>query len=151
MAELPTVDPTATGQDAQLKVAGKEVAVTNVSWTRDVSTNDVQLSDSLNATHVTTGLRYNGSFEYEGRDFELTNALLQQNEGGDATERQKNEPIETTLTVTETPGVNSDQDGSFVYTFTNVKVSSQSRDLPADGSASTTWDFVADNLQVSNP
>ncbi len=150
MAKDPTVDPTATGQDAQLKVAGKEVAVTNVSWTRDVSTNDIQLSDSLNPTHVTTGLRYNGSFEYDGRDFELTNALLQQNEGGGSNERQKNEPIETKLTVEETPGVNSEKSGTYVYDFTNVKISSQSRDLPSDGSASTTWDFVADDLSVSS-
>jgi hypothetical protein len=147
MPEGPTVDPTATGQDAQLKVAGKEVAVTNVSWTRDVSTNDIQLSDSLNPTHVTTGLRYNGSFEYDGRDYELTNALLRRTSSGEA---QKNEPIETTLTVTEKPGVNSSKSGEFTYTFTNVKVSSQSRDLPADGSASTTWDFVADDLSVSS-
>jgi hypothetical protein len=148
------IDKTATGQDAVVKLNTEssdppEIVVSNVSWTRDVNTNDVQLNDSMNPTHVTTGLRYSGSFEYDGRDYDLNSELLL-SEGTDQLEA--NHPVQgNTLTVTERPQPKSDDSNEkYVYTFTNVKITSQSRDMPSDGSSSTSWDWVAESLDVSS-
>jgi|APHM01.1.fsa_nt_gi hypothetical protein len=148
------IDKTATGQDAVVKLNtdasnSPEIVVSNVSWTRDVNTNDVQLNDSMNPTHVTTGLRYSGSFEYDGRDFDLNSELLL----SDATEQlEANHPVQgNTLTVTERPQPKSDDSSEkYIYTFKNVKITSQSRDMPSDGSSSTSWDWIAEDLSVTS-
>lgn len=139
-------DERVTGQDAVLKFGNKEINITNVSWTRDVNTTDVQHNDDLNPKILTTGLRYSGSFEYNGRNYEVMNDLLVPEEDG---VYDKNEPRRGTLTVTE---YEEDPDGGggqqYIYTFKNVIVTSQQRDLPADDAASTSWDFEAENVDV---
>lgn len=140
-------DEEVTAQDATLKFGSEktEIPISNVSWNRDVNTDDVQHNDSLNPTKVITGLRYNGSFEYDGRNFEVQNLLLRAKES--ARGHQKNSPIKGTLTVTESVV----EDGSttqYVYSFKGVTVTSQNRDLPADGVASTSWDWEAEDVTV---
>jgi hypothetical protein len=140
-------DEEVTAQDATLKFGSEkvEIPIANVSWNREVNTDDVQHNDSLNPTKVVTGLRYNGSFEYEGRNFEIQNILLRAKESANG--RQKNTPIKGTLTVTESVV----EDGSttqYVYTFKGVTVTSQGRDLPSDGVASTSWDWEAEDVTV---
>jgi hypothetical protein len=147
------VDDTATGQDAQLKIEGtsdgsvREIAVTNVSWDREANMTDVQYNTSRSPRQVTTGLRYSGSFEYDGRDYTIQNEFLlnEETEAG----IEKNRPREgITLVVTEEPDVNPGQ--KYVYKFTDVKVTGQSRDMPSDDVSSTSWDFVAENLSLSS-
>lgn len=141
-----------TGQDATLKfgTSKTEIPVSNVSWNREVNTDDVQHNDSLNPTKVITGLRYNGSFEYDGRNYEIQNLLLRAKESsrGD----QKNTPVKGTLTVTEKDIVSTEQgEGTtkFVYTFKGVTITSQGRELPSDGVASTSWDWEAEDVSVT--
>jgi len=144
------VDDTATGQDAQLKIEGtgdgssREIAVTNVSWDREANMTDVQYNTSRSPRQVTTGLRYSGSFEYDGRDYTIQNKFLLNEESNGL---EKNRPTEgITLVVTEEPDIDPSQ--KYVYKFTDVKVTGQSRDLPSDDVASTSWDFIAENLTL---
>jgi len=140
-----------TGQDATLKFGSEktEIPVSNVSWNREVNTDDVQHNDGLGPTKVVTGLRYNGSFEYEGRNYDVQNLLLRAKES--ARGRQKNSPVKGTLSVTETDIAETGQgEGTtnFIYTFKGVIITSQNRDLPSDGVASTSWDWEAEDVTV---
>jgi hypothetical protein len=137
-------DRNVTGRDATLKVGTTEVPISNVSFDREVDTTDVQLNDSLKPTHVVTGLRFSGSFEYDGSNTTLEEILFSEN-ATDAREAQA--PIEqATLTVTEELDA-----GKRTYTFKNVIVTSQSRDLPSDDVMSTSYDFIAEDLTVTRP
>lgn len=140
-----TLDERVTGQEAVLKWGQKEIPITNVSWTRDANTSEVQHNDDLEAKILITGLRYSGSFEYSGRNWDLMNELVSQTETASVS---KNEPIRGTLSVTETQ-VEGDENATYIYTFRGVVVTSQSRDVPADDAASTTWDFSAESMHVS--
>lgn len=144
------IDETVTGQDATAKWGSTEFAVSTVSWNRNINTSEVQHNDDLNAKILTTGLRYDGSFEYSGRNWDLMNALVHQKEGPT---HQANEPETGTLTVMETVESEND-DGSvstekYMYTFTGVVVTGQSRDLPADDASSSSWDWQAEKMSVT--
>jgi hypothetical protein len=143
-----------TGQDATLKFGSEktEIPVSNVSWNREVNTDDVQHNDGLGPTKVVTGLRYNGSFEYEGRNYDVQNLLLRAKEDSSgATRGQKNSPIKGTLSVSEKDIVETGQGEAtteFLYTFKGVIITSQNRDIPSDGVASTSWDWEAEDVTV---
>lgn len=135
-----------TGDDAIIKIpSGNEIAVSNVSWDRDVNTTEVQHNDSLKPTVAVTGLRYSGSFEYNGKNESLRNKLW----------RDDGRPVRVTMTIREEPGETNEGIGTTAespatrtYTFENVIVTGESRDVPSDDVASTSWDFVAENLEV---
>lgn len=138
-------DERVTGQEATLKWGDSEIPITNVSWSRDVDTSEVQHNDTLNPKILVTGLSYSGSFEYTGRQWDVMNDLVYQEESG---VHSRGEPQRGTLTVKETKEDNGDII-NFLYTFKGVIVTSQSRDLPADDSASSSWDFSAEDMHVS--
>lgn len=135
-----------TGEDAIIKIPnGNAIAVSNVSWDRDVNTTEVQHNDSLNPTVAVTGLRYSGSFDYDGKNENLRQKLW----------RDDGRPKRVTMTVKEesgevdnTAGTTSSA-GSRTFTFENVIVTGMSRDVPSDDVASTSWDFVAENVSVN--
>ncbi len=150
------VDDTATGQDARITIEDpntdatvREIAVTNVSWDRETNMTDVQYNTSRSPRQVVTGLRYSGSFEYDGRDYTIQNQFLlkEETEG-----LEKNRPVEeVVLKVEETPDIpEGTASEKYVYKFTDVKVTGQSRDMPSDDVSSTSWDFVAENLDVDS-
>lgn len=134
-----------TGQEAILKWGDREVAVTNVSWSREVDTTEVQHNDTLNPKIMVTALRYSGSFEYDGRNFDLMNDLIYPENQGI---HQENEPQRGTLSVTEVAEDDEGNETQYIYTFQNVIVTSQDRDLPADDSASSSWDWSAEDMYV---
>lgn len=130
-------DPRHTGNDAVIKVPdGNEIAVSNISWDRDVNTTEVQ-QGGLNPAIAITGLRYSGTFEYDGKNEDLRDQLW----------KEDGTPVRFTMTVKETPGDLGT--GTRTFTFTNVMVTGMSRDLPSDDVASTSWDFVAEDLNVT--
>ena len=134
-----------TGQEAVLKWGDKEVAVTNVSWSREVDTTEVQHNDTLNPKILVTGLRFSGSFEYSGRNFDLQNALIHTQ---NTVTKQEGEPQRGTLAVEE---LSEDEDGNevrYIYTFEDVVVTDQSRDMPSDDSSTTSWDWSAEDMRV---
>jgi len=135
-------DRNVTGRDASLKIGTTEVPISNVSFDREVNTTDVQLNDSLKPTHVVTGLRYSGSFEFDGANKALEEILFSENADES---REAGAPIEQgTLTVKEDL-----EDGDRTYTFKNVIVTTQSADVPSDDVRSTSYDWIAEDLSVS--
>lgn len=126
-----------TGNDAIISIPnGNDIPVSNVSWDQDVNTTEVQHSDSLKPAIAITGLRYSGSFEYDGKNEDLRQQLWQDD----------GQPERVTMTVREEAGEGST--GSRTFTFSNVIVTGMSRDVPADDVTSTSWDFVAEDLNV---
>lgn len=137
-----------TGHDAKLKWdAGDgftEVPVTNVSWDREHTNNDVQHNGSLTPTMTTTGIRYSGSFEYNGQNPDILTDLIV-GEG----EARAGSGVRGTLTIRE---FNHDSgEKNVVYTFLRVKINNISRDLPSDDSSSTTVDWDAEGMEIVEP
>lgn len=128
------------GTDAVLKLSGShEISVSNVSWDREVNTDEIQLNDSLKPTITTTGLRFSGSFEYEGTNNKLQTAIFSD---GTAT-AERGEPNRFgTLVYKE----NYADGTSRKFTFRRVMITSMSRDAPSDGIVSASFDFVAEDL-----
>lgn len=137
-----------TGADALVKIGEQQVPVTNVSWDREVETTEVQHTQanekrsSLEASIAVSGLRYSGSFEYDGKNEAVRSLFF----------RDSGEPKRFNMTVKEesdrTDNSRSLSGSSRTYTFTNGMVSSVSRDVPADDVGSTSVDFVAEAMNV---
>lgn len=141
-------DPYQTGQEAILKIGGQEFAITNVSYTKDVDTNEVQMNDSLTPRIAVTGLTFSGSFEHSGHNTELRKATeYTKAEVGDGTGRQVHEAMEPkrgTITINE-----HKSDGTMrSTTFEGVLVTSRSKDIPSDDSTSVTYDWVAESMSI---
>lgn len=139
-----------TGQQAVLKFdngAGglQEIPINNVSWSRDVSTTEVQDNQGLTPVIATTGLRFSGSFEYSGQNESAVDELF--NHGSAKGAVEANEPTRGTLVVREE---NREGDSQVRYKFKDAMVTGQSRDYPADDIASTSFDFVAEDLAVKD-
>jgi len=141
-----------TGADARLKInpddpaAGDigefEVTVTNVTWTRDYTFEEIQHNGSLEATLSTSEIRYNGSFEYEGQNPDVIDTLMH-SETGQIIDR--NRPVRFTLTVKEY----DHDDGETVnatITFERVLITSNDRDLTPGDVSSTTFDWEAETM-----
>lgn len=151
----PEHTPRVTGQDAIIKVPNAdsdEIAVTNVSFDIEVNTSDVQTNQGLKPDIVTTGLRYSGSFEYDGEQDKIRGKLFYTaSEAGDGIEA--GEPKRVTMTVKEQPSDGeSGSSGNLPRTWTleNVVITGMSRDIPGDDVASTSWDFEAEDAYVSS-
>lgn len=140
-----TGDPYQTGQHAIFKVGGQEFAVTNVSYTKDVNTNDVQMNDSLWPRNAITGLRASGSFEHDGHNEQLRRATEYSEGGGDV---EVGEPKRGTLTIVE-EGSREEGGTAHTRTFEGVLVESRSKDLPADDSTSVTYDWIGESMSMS--
>lgn len=141
---MATGDERHTGADAIISIPnGNDIPVSNVSWDQDVNTTEVQHTgiggggNPLKAAIAITGLRYSGSFEYDGKNEDLRQQLWED----DGTPRY------VTMTVREEPGDGSTT--SRTFTFENVVVTGMSRDVPSDDVSSTSWDFAAENLTIN--
>lgn len=142
-----------TGQDAKLTFktdAGSgdsaskyEIPISNVSWSRDVGTSNVNNNNGLKATKVLTDIDFSGSFEYSGQNWDALNAFMFGTQVG---EHESSEPARGTMTVTE-----EDKSGDkFLYTFKRVIVTSESRDVPSDGASSTSFDWEAEDMVLKH-
>jgi hypothetical protein len=137
-----------TGNDAVIKIpSGNEIEVTNVTWDRTVNSTETQHNNSLKPTNVTTGLRFSGSFEYEGVNEELRQQLWYTE--GDPF-HEAGEPKKVTMTVKELPNEPGQQGLPRTVTFTGVEVDTETRDLPSDDVSSTSFDFTAEDISVSS-
>lgn len=138
-----------TGQDAIIKAPeGNEIAVSSVSFDIDVNTTDVQTDRSMRADIVTTGLRYSGSFEYDGSQDTIRGNLFYSADDTAVSEgdKQAGEPKRVNMTVKEE---NDASDSGFrKWSLENIVVTGMSRDIPADDVASTSWDFEAEDVYV---
>lgn len=159
MAKKTTLSPTErhTGQDAKLKFktsAGSEkktktyeITVSNVDWSRSTGTTDVQHNDGLTAVKALTDIRFSGSFEYSGQNFDAINAFVHGNSTGKKDGKTEiGEPARGTLTVKETDPENTST--SYIYTFKNCVVTDTSRSNPSDDSSTTSMDWEAERMLV---
>lgn len=140
-----------TGQEAILKVGGHELPISNVSWSRDVNTTDVQLNDSLKPAIAITGLRYTGSFDYDGKNERFRKIVWEEGSNGNP---ERGEPVRfATLTIREEvshdASLGAEGDEPRTYTFDGVIITGESRDIPADDVSSTSYDWAAEDVSVT--
>lgn len=127
-----------TGVDVTLELPGGDtVPVTNVSFSEEAETSEVQFNNSYSQNIAVTGVTYSGSFEIAGRNNSLRDTLW-----GETTE---NEELNTTLPSYLSSMTIIDGDGQ-AYVFTNVLVTSHSKDSPADDRTTESYDFSAERL-----
>ena len=139
-----------TGADALIKFDDgedgyKEFPVTNVDWTRDYDMADIQHNGSLKPTLSTTGIRYDGSFEYEGQNPE---ALQTFSITGEDAGIERDRPVRGTLTIKEFNHDDQDEEVQTI-TFKRVLITNTNRDLPSDDVSSTSWDWEAEDMTVA--
>lgn len=136
-----------TGTDVTLQVAGDdtEYDVTNVSFSQEADTSEVQFNNSYTQDIAVTGVTYSGSFEHSGRNHNLYDSLYEEGSDVDNTERFGNTSMPSHIaSITIIDG--NDRE----YTFSNVLITSQSKDAPADDRVTQSYDFNAEKLVVSD-
>lgn len=128
-------DPKEVGPNASLEVAGGgEVPVSNVSFSEEANTSEVQYTDSFSQSIAVTGVSYSGSFEIPG------NANTVRAFGWDEPSSGTSTPNYIgTITIT---------DSNTSYTFHNVLLNSHSKDIPSDDRTTQSFDFMAERLTV---
>lgn len=128
-----------TGVDVTLEIpGGNEVPVTNVSFSEEAETSEVQFNNSYAQDIAVTGVTYSGSFEIAGRDNSLRDALWEDSPTGDVSTQ-----------VPSYIGSMSIIDGEgTAYTFENVLITSHSKDAPADDRTTESYDFTAERLNI---
>lgn len=133
-----------TGVDVKLQIGGDadEIPVTNVSFSEEADTSEVQFNNSYTDNIAVTGVSYSGSFEVAGRNNDLRDKVWSGETSGEA--------FSTAL-----PGYLSSMtivDGSGrSYSFSNVLVTSHSKDAPADDRVTESYDFMAEKLVIESP
>ena len=129
-----------------------EIPVENIDWNRSFDTNDVQHNGSLAPTLTTTGVRFDGSFEYTGQNPDLMELMARANTSAGP---RKHRPIRGTLTLIEHnhDGLSGQGDTAAreqKITFSRVLITDVSRDYPSDDSTSVTVDWEAEDMTQSN-
>lgn len=129
-------DTKETGVDVTLEVpGGEEVPVTNVSFTEEAETSEVQFNTSYSQDIAVTGVSYSGSFEITGRNNGLRSSVWEDGEDTTVPTYLSN------ITIVDGEGTS--------YTFSNVLITSHSKDAPADDRTSESYDFEAERLNVT--
>lgn len=128
-----------TGKDTTLNITGDsgvaDVPVTSMSYSLDAETDESQFNTSPHKSIVFTGTSYSGSFEHDGSNVDIQEAV-RDNEG------MPIPPENLTITIKE-----ADRN----VQFTNCYVTSRSKDMPGDGRTSESYDFVAENVTIWKP
>lgn len=135
-------DKKETGVDVTLELpGGDEVPVTNVSFSEEADTSEVQFNNSYSQDIAVTGVTYSGSFEIAGRNNSIRDSLW----GGSSA----NQELDTSLPAYLDAMTIIDGEGQ-AYVFTNVLVTSHSKDAPADDRTTESYDFSAERLVVED-
>lgn len=125
-----------TGVDVTLEVpGGTEVPVTNVSFTEEAETSEVQFNTSYAQDIAVTGVTYSGSFEVAGRNNSLRESVWSEENDNTALPRYL-----SSITI-----IDGDDTS---YTFSNVLITSHEKDSPADDRTTESYDFMAERLNV---
>jgi hypothetical protein len=129
-----------TGVDVTLELPGGDtVPVTNVSYSEEADTSEVQFNNSYSQNIAVTGVTYSGSFEIAGRNNSLRSTLWGESTG--------NEELNTSLPAYLSSITIIDGEGT-AFVFTNVLITSHSKDAPADDRVTESYDFSAERLVV---
>lgn len=117
-----------------------EVPITNVSFSEEAETSEVQFNTGFNQDIAVTGVSYSGSFEMSGRN-EDVRATAWTREGDDSPTSLPR--YIDTMTIRH-------EDGKWSAQFDNVVLNSRSKDMPSDDRTSDSYDFMAERLTYSN-
>lgn len=127
-----------TGVDVTLEVpGGNAVPVTNVSFSEEAETSEVQFNNSYAQDIAVTGVTYSGSFEIAGRDNSLRDALWEDAPAGQSTQVPS---YISSISIIDGEGT--------AYTFENVLITSHEKDAPADDRTTESYDFTAERLNI---
>lgn len=116
---------------------GTEVPVTNVSFSEEAETSEVQYTTGFSKDIAVTGVTYSGSFEISG------NANTQRNEGWQ----------ESGASSTDLPKFTENlviKDANKTHTFVDVLINSHSKDIPSDDRTSHSFDFMAQRKHTAD-
>lgn len=124
------------GENCKLTLqGGSEVPVSNVSFTEEANTSEVQYTDSFAQSIAVTGVTYSGSFEIPGNAKQQRDIAWDDGSGSEGT------------TLPNYIGVMSIEDGEGQsYTFSNVLINSHNKDIPSDDRTTQSFDFMAEEL-----
>lgn len=124
------------GPNCELELPGVGVTpVTNVSFSEEANTSEVQYTDSFAQSIAVTGVTYSGSFDIAGNANSERNALWTDGNGD-----QPSLPNHIDNMVI--------RDDNGAYMFRNVLVNSHSKDIPSDDRTSHSFDFMAEHMTV---
>lgn len=131
-------DSKEVGANCVLEVPqGEELPVSNVSFSEEAETSEVQYTTGFNKDIAVTGVTYSGSFEVPGNANELRNEGWTQASSGET-----NLPKHIDNMVIK--------DSNRTYTFVNVLLNSHSKDIPSDDRTTQSFDFMAQRLHTKS-
>lgn len=114
-----------------------EVPVSNVSFSEEANTSEVQYTDGFNQNIAVTGVSYSGSFEIPGNANDTRTSGWDDGSGDAGTTLPKHIG---TMTIEDGSGTS--------YSFSNVLLNSHSKDIPSDDRTSQSFDFMAETMIV---
>ena len=125
------------GPNCELELPNGTTPVTNVSFSEEANTSEVQYTDSFAQSIAVTGVTYSGSFEIPG------NANFARSDGWeDGGGEQPTLPNHIdSISIIDGEGTE--------YQFKNVLLNSHSKDIPSDDRTTQSFDFMAESLSVN--
>lgn len=125
------------GVDCVLEVPnGEPRPITNVSFSEEAETSEVQFNTGFHTDIAVTGVTYSGSFELSGRNESIRAAAW---DDGSNDEQTTLPEYISTMTIRA-------DDNSWSATFSNVLLNSRSKDMPSDDRTSDSYDFMAEKM-----
>lgn len=125
------------GNDAKILAGTEEFPITSASYSEEADISEVSFNQDLTQTIAVTSVSYSGSFEHNGSNRALRDALYQKQSQG----RSSAIPSILNLLII--------RDAEHTYKFKNVIMSSRSKDFPSDDRTSVTYDFVCETVTVT--
>lgn len=116
---------------------GTETPVSNVSFSEEANTSEVQYTDSFAQSIAVTGVTYSGSFEIPGNAHDTRGDTWTSGDG-----EQPTLPRHISTMSIE------DGEGN-VYSFNNVLINSHSKDIPSDDRTTQSFDFMAEQMTTN--
>lgn len=110
--------------------------ITNFSFSEEANTSEVQFNNGFSQNIAVTGVSFSGSFDIDG------NAQDARDEGWDS-------PGEGTTVPTNVGTLTIKTGTGRLYNFRNVILNSHSKDIPSDDRTSSSFDFMAEGLTVT--
>jgi hypothetical protein len=125
------------GVDCVLEVPnGTERPITNVSFSEDAETSEVQFNTGFHTDIAVTGVSYSGSFELAGRNEGVRETAWDKGQNDEQTALPE---YISTMTIRA-------EDDSWAASFDNVLLNSRSKDIPSDDRTTDSYDFMAEKL-----
>ncbi len=126
------------GENCTLFLPNGSTPVSNVSFSEEANTSEVQYTDSFAQDIAVTGVSYSGSFDIPG------NANVERADGwSDGSGEAGTTLPEYIGTITIVDGEGTE------FTFSNVMFNSHSKDIPSDDRTEQSFDFMAETLVVN--